>query len=106
MLPRSRNGARIGTRSVHVCRMAVLALALGAVLLAAQRGHAWQQDQQKGSMPGMDMSSMGDLKTMGPSMMAMAGHVIITPVRLQNPARQTIRTCKNSHSTRAWDATK
>jgi hypothetical protein len=55
------------------------------VLLTAHLGHAWQQDQQKGSMPGMDMSGMGDLKSMGPSMMAMAGHVIITPLRPKDP---------------------
>jgi hypothetical protein len=36
-------------------------------------------------MPGMDMSGMGDMSNMGPSMEAMAGHVLITPLRPKRP---------------------
>src|SRR5258708_14569225 len=64
---------------------AALALTLGVLLMTALPGHAWPQDQQKGSMPGMDMSGIGDLSDMGPSMAAMAGHVYMTPLRPKQP---------------------
>ena len=63
----------------------VLALTFGVLLLTALLGHAWPQDQQKGSMPGMDMSGMGDMSDMGPSMAAMAGHVYMTSLRPKQP---------------------
>lgn len=60
----------------------VLRLALGALFLAAAV-HARQTD----SMPGMDMSGKNDMdmKNMGPSMAAMAGHMIVTPLRPKQP---------------------
>lgn len=38
-----------------------------------------------GSMPGMDMSGKGGMRDMGPSMAAMDGHMIMTPLRPQEP---------------------
>lgn len=69
----------------------LLKLALGAVFLIAP-ARAWQTD----SMPGMDMSGKGD---MGPSMGAMAGHMIVTPLRPEQPgdeekARAVVATAK------------
>lgn len=37
------------------------------------------------NMPGMDMHGMGDMKDMGPSMEAMAGHMTVTPLRPRQP---------------------
>ena len=36
-------------------------------------------------MPGMDMSGDADMKNMGPSMAAMAGHMYMTPLRPPQP---------------------
>jgi hypothetical protein len=72
-------------RSANLHGTVALALTFGALLLTALPGHAWQQSQQKGSMPGMDMSGMGDMSDMGPSMAAMAGHVYMTPLRPKQP---------------------
>lgn len=66
-------------------KTAVLALASGISLLTAPAADAWQQDQHKDSMPGMDMSGTTDMADMGPSMAAMAGHMYITPVRAVQP---------------------
>lgn len=79
MLPGTRNYAMFRKLSVHHCR--IVAFTFGALLLSPLFGYAWQQNQQKGSMPGMDMSGMGDMSDMGPSMAAMAGHVYMTPLR-------------------------
>ncbi len=68
--------------SAHLQGIVVLTLTFGGVLLIALNGHALQQDQQMGSMPGMDM---GDMSSMGPSMAAMAGHMYITPLRPKQP---------------------
>src|SRR5258708_39487 len=62
-----------------------VALIFAALWSAAVLGHASPQDQQTSSMPGMDMSGMGDMSNMGPSMEAMAGHVLITPLRPKQP---------------------
>ena len=37
------------------------------------------------NMPGMDMSGKSDMKDMGPSMAAMAGHMYVTPLRPRQP---------------------
>jgi hypothetical protein len=77
--------------SAHHYGTVALALTFGALLLTALLGHAQQQNQQRGSMPGMDMSGMGDMSNMGemsdmgPSMVAMAGHMYITPLRPKQP---------------------
>ena len=42
----------------------VLTLIFQAALLTAPLGHAWQQGQQQGSMPGMDMHSHEDMSSM------------------------------------------
>ncbi len=63
-------------------RCTALLVLLGASLMAAPV-RARQQDSSKGSMAGMDMS--GDMKNMGPSMAAMAGHMYITPLRPKQP---------------------
>src|SRR5260370_27144930 len=91
MFPRTRNYALIRTLSEHLYPTVALVLTLGALLLTALLGHAQQQNQEKGSMPGMDMSgmgdmsSMGDMSDMGPSMAAMVGHMYITPLRPKQP---------------------
>src|SRR5580658_4331727 len=54
----------------------------GVTVLALTVTYAQQPDKSMGNMPGMDMSSMGD---MGPSMAAMAGHMYITPLRPKQP---------------------
>ncbi|MGA8027290.1 MAG: hypothetical protein WB992_09090 [Bryobacteraceae bacterium] len=74
--------------SAHHYGTVVLTLTFVTVLLIALPGRAWQQDGQKGSMPGMDMSGKGDtpemdmskeeMKSMGSSMAAMAGHMKVT----------------------------
>ena len=63
----------------------VLTLVFGAAWLTAPLGHTWQQGQQQGSMPGMDMRDNGDMSSMGPSMAAMAGHMDMTPLRPKQP---------------------
>ena len=84
--------------SRDVYRSAVLTLSAGAMLLMPS-GHAWQQAQPVGSMPGMsgkttvvdghvcdDMgSSTHGMSVMGQSMAAMANHMCITPLRPQQP---------------------
>ena len=60
-------------------------LIFGAALLTVPLGHAWQQSQQQGSMPGMDMHSHDDMSSMGPSMAAMTGHMYMTPLRSKQP---------------------
>ena len=84
--------------SKDVCRSAVLTLSAGAMLLMPS-GHAWQQAQPMGSMPGMsgkttvvdghvcdDMgSSTHGMSVMGQSMAAMTNHMCITPLRPQQP---------------------
>jgi len=84
MLARIRNYATIRTLSAHL-HGTKLALTFGALVLVALLGHAWAQEQQNGSMPGMDMGGMGDMSDMGPSMAAMAGHMYITPQRPMQP---------------------
>jgi hypothetical protein len=76
----------------HIRCMILAGLVFEAVFLTALPGHAWQQDQQKDSMAGMNMSDgkgnmkdMADMKSMGPSMAAMAGHMTITPVWPKEP---------------------
>lgn len=71
-------------------------LTAASLLLTALCAHAFQQDQ-KNTMPGMDMtapsattgmgsmSGMGDMTHMGPSMAAMANHMYITPLRARQP---------------------
>jgi cytochrome c556 len=56
---------------------------LFAMLTAAPMGARQQQNSPKDNMAGMDMS--GDMKDMGPSMAAMAGHMYITPLRTKQP---------------------
>jgi hypothetical protein len=83
MLARIRNYATIRTLTAHH-HGTKLALTLGSLLLVALLGRALAQDQQN-NMPGMDMSGMGDMSDMGPSMAAMAGHMYITPQRPKQP---------------------
>jgi len=63
----------------------VSTLIFGAALLIAPLGRTRQQgqQQQQGSMAGMDMRANGDMDMsgMGPSMAAMAGHMYMTPLR-------------------------
>ncbi len=73
------------------CGAPLLMFTLGALLLIALPGRAWQKDQPTGDMPGMDMSKPGmemskdEMRKMGPSMAAMAGHMIATPRWTEQP---------------------
>src|SRR5215468_289644 len=44
-----------------------------------------EKHQHKADMPGMQMSGEEDMRDMGPSMAAMAGHMYITPLRQRQP---------------------
>jgi hypothetical protein len=57
-------------------RLLLLMLATAMLILAAAHAHT---QQPMGTMPGMDMG--GDMKDMGPSMAAMAGHMSLTALR-------------------------
>jgi len=74
---------RFGSRNLF--GMPTWTLALATIFLTAPLGHAWQKDHQAGSMPGMDMNGTEDVSSMGPSMEAMAGHILITPHRSKQP---------------------
>lgn len=77
--------AKTGKIAGHFC---AFALPLATALLTPLLAHAGQQNDHKGSMPGMDMSgknAMDDMGDMGPSMAAMAGHMYITPLRPKEP---------------------
>jgi len=56
---------------------------LFALLTAAPMNARQQQGSSKDDMASMDMS--GDMKDMGPSMAAMAGHMYVTPSRPKQP---------------------
>jgi len=58
----------------------VLTFLFATAFLAASPAHTGRQDKHAG-MPGMDMHDHEDMSSMGPSMMAMAGHVYMTPLR-------------------------
>jgi hypothetical protein len=49
-------------------------------VLGGQRGHSMAD------MPGMDMGNKDDMRNVGPSMAAMAGHMIMTPSRPIQPS--------------------
>ncbi len=72
-----------GSKRTSAYRCAALLVLLGVWLVAAPVRARQQQDSSKGSMSGMDMS--GDMKDMGPSMAAMAGHMYVTPLRPKQP---------------------
>jgi hypothetical protein len=67
--------------------MGTLSLAVTALALAASIAHAQQQDPMA-NMPGMKMGGkkgQDDMKDMGPSMAAMAGHMYMTSLRPKQP---------------------
>ena len=70
-------------KPLRTIRCSALLVLLGASLVAGPVHARQQQDSSKGNMAGMDMS--GDMKDMGPSMAAMAGHMYITPLRPKQP---------------------
>jgi hypothetical protein len=63
---------------------AVLTFLFATAFLAVSPAHTGQQDKRAG-MPGMDMHDHEDMSSMGPSMIAMAGHVYMTPLRPKQP---------------------
>ena len=65
------------------CEALVFTLALATCLPTDLP--AWQKDKHMDSMPGMDMSGKHEVGEMGPSMAAMAGHMIMTNLRPQQP---------------------
>jgi hypothetical protein len=58
-----------------------LIVAGGALAVTASIGYGWQ----KNGMAGMDMSGTGSMGDAGPSMAAMAGHMVMTPVLPKQP---------------------
>lgn len=58
---------------------------LVAVLVLSPLALAWQKDHDMSTMPGMDMGSKSEMRDMGPSMAAMAGHMLVTPLRPMQP---------------------
>lgn len=64
-------------------RIVALALQWAFILSFVLAG---QDKPHKADMPGMQMSADEDMRDMGPSMAAMAGHMYITPLRQRQPA--------------------
>jgi hypothetical protein len=75
----SINRLQSAFHSIPLLLLAGGVLALGTLPARTQQ----QQDKSMGNMPGMDMK--GDMKDMGPSMAAMAGHMYVTPLRPPQP---------------------
>jgi hypothetical protein len=63
----------------------VLTLSSAGLLLTVLPCVAGQKDHQMSDMAGMDMSNKNEMRKMGPSMAAMAGHMIMTPLRPMEP---------------------
>jgi cytochrome c556 len=81
------------SRGRKICALPTFGLPvlIFVLLNAAPMTARQQQDASKGSMAGMDMS--GDMKDMGPSMAAMAGHMYVTPLRPRLPGdEEKVRT--------------
>lgn len=72
----------VGKQNSALCGGGFLAV-LFALLTAAPMDARQQQGSSKDNMASMDMS--GDMKDMGPSMAAMAGHMYVTPLRPKQP---------------------
>lgn len=88
--PNAPNNRRMAKIAVRHCSLLAAALVLGGVTLIALPGDAQQKDHDMASMPGMsmpgmDMSGDMDMRDMGPSMAAMAGHMAMTPLRAPQP---------------------
>jgi len=62
-------------------RFSLLMLVCGLLMLSTTQGQAQQRPDSMANMPGMSKNDMADMKDMGPSMAAMAGHMYITPLR-------------------------
>ena len=77
----ARYDERLRKISARYDRSFALTLTLGAVLLAALPVNAGQKDHSMTDMPGMDMSGKEAMGDMGPSMAAMVGHMVMTPLR-------------------------
>ncbi|WP_263354368.1 hypothetical protein [Acidicapsa acidisoli] len=66
-------------------RFLFLSFFCGVFTLAAISAYPQQQSDSMANMPGMNKDSMADMKDMGPSMAAMAGHMYVTPPRPRQP---------------------
>jgi len=66
-------------------RFSLLMLVCGLLMLSTTQGQAQQRPDSMANMPGMSKNDMADMKDMGPSMAAMAGHMYITPLRPRQP---------------------
>ncbi len=66
-------------------RFATPLMLLYAIVLFPDCGRTASHDHQMGDMPGMDMSGTKGMGDMGPSMAAMAGHMIMTTSRPIQP---------------------
>jgi hypothetical protein len=81
----SQNDATIRNTGTRHHGSLVFTFTCGTVLLTALAGRAGQKDHSMGDMPGMDMSGKDPMGDMGPSMAAMAGHMVMTPLRPVKP---------------------
>src|SRR5262249_33369017 len=75
-----RQGFLGAGKRANLCGSLVLSLAVYFALIPSFVC-AGQEKQHKADMPGMQMSGDEDMRDMGPSMAAMAGHMYITPLR-------------------------
>jgi hypothetical protein len=66
-------------------RFSLLMLACGVAMAGAVNGLGQQTSDSMANMPGMGKSGVADMKDMGPSMAAMAGHMYVTPLRPRQP---------------------
>jgi len=76
------NSPRLRRRASGL-RIVALALQWAFILSFVLAG---QDKPHKADMPGMQMSADEDMRDMGPSMAAMAGHMYMTPLRQRQPA--------------------
>ena len=63
----------------------MLVIIFGSTLLSGPLGDASPQGHQQGSTSGMDMGDNGEMRGMGPSMVAMDARMYITPLRPKQP---------------------
>ena len=85
MLPGIQNYATTRETPTYPFSTVVLTLTVVSMLMIELPGYAGQQEQKMSNMPEMDMSGMGDMSNMGPSMAAMAGHIYMTPLQAKRP---------------------
>ena len=79
-LPNNTIRSLLSRKTARMFGVFVLAFAVPYALIPSL-GSIGQEKQHVGSMPGMKMEGDDDMRDMGPSMAAMAGHMYMTPLR-------------------------